>query len=108
MRGPMSHAADTSLSTPRYLYVLHELHRDILKHEIEVTTDHWVEFTRIFDSNGDGVLQLDEFIDFCRFQVIALYFSNQDRTREDDNAAKKELRDLKRRQPFMIPIYPKR
>jgi hypothetical protein len=54
------------------------------------------------------VLQLDEFIDFCRFQVIALYFSNQDRTMEDDKAAKKELRGLKRRQPFMVPIYPKR
>ena len=55
-----------------------------------------------------GVLQLDEFIDFCRFQVIALYFSNQDRTEIDDEAAKKELRGLKRRQPFMIPIYPTR
>ena len=42
----------------------------------KVTSDYWVEFVRIYDSNGDGVLQLDEFINFCRFQVAAVFFSN--------------------------------
>ena len=41
--------------------------------EIEVTPAHVAEFTEVFDENGDGVIQRDEFESYCRFQVIALY-----------------------------------
>ena len=41
--------------------------------EIEVTKSHVEEFTDVFDENGDGVIQREEFESYCRFQVIALY-----------------------------------
>ena len=56
-----------------YTFVLEESEAD--KHKLEypdritVQTDHWIEFAMIFDSNNDGVLQMDEFETYCRFQV---------------------------------------
>jgi hypothetical protein len=41
--------------------------------EIEVTKSHVEEFSDVFDENGDGVIQREEFESYCRFQVIALY-----------------------------------
>ena len=46
-----------------YNFILKQLQADKIKFE----SDHWIEFAQIFDTNGDGVLQMDEFETYCRW-----------------------------------------
>ena len=45
----------------------------------KVTSDYWVEFVRIYDSNGDGVLQLDA----CAGELVHESFTCDTRDHED-------------------------
>ena len=71
---------------------------------IKVHSDHWVEFKRIYDADGDGVLSLVEFIQYCRFQVVTVFFSNTERTQRDMAVDAAELRDLRRRLPWSLKV----
>ena len=59
-----------------YNFVLEDLNADELVVQKFNSSDYWLEFAKIFDTTGDGVLQMDEFETFCRFQVLALYTAN--------------------------------